>query len=584
MFRSFNKDSIATKVYATIFGSILSLIIVSGFAVQQMANIGEEITSIAKIDLPLTMLITEASTNQLEQTIQFERFLKFALETQTDSSAVADYDKAVAAFQEHGRLVQQKIIEAERLSETSIETTTIPAQRAELQKVLANLKSIELEHVAFEDHVGEVIALVAAGEITEGVKLGDQIDAEVDKLDHEIETLLLEIESFTSKAALLAEEHEKSALFWLIVLSVVVITTVSTSGYYIVTNIIIRPLETIARSVEQLSNGQLNNKVQVSNSDEIGLVAGGLEMFRVGMIEAEELRKKSAEQEKQIVERAERIAKINREFDTDVSGVLSSVASAVGQMNESAHSVATASGQTKSQAKVIRTKADESDRNMQTIGAATNELSSSVDEIGHQINTATDVSRNAVSNAQSAQDQVKDLVASGQKIGEVINLISDIAEQTNLLALNATIEAARAGEAGKGFAVVASEVKSLATQTAKATQEIGEQIEGMQNVTNITASEIEKISSTIQGVDDVITAIAGAMEEQSATIQEINRNIQFASDGAQEINDNADQVNAAANGTGDCAEVLLGASQDLSKSSDDLRDKISAFLTQIRAA
>ena len=584
MFKFFQNGSIAAKIYTTIFGCIFSFILLTGFAILQMAKIGEEIKSIAEIDLPLTVIVTEASTNQLEQSIQFERILKFALETEMDPGAAAGYADAVKKFREYGVTVEQKLTEAKRLSEDSIEIVSQGTQLKELESALVELGQIEDAHALFEAHTEEVIDLLAAGQLEEGMTIGNEVDKEVAELDSAIESLLFQIERFTVEAAQQAEQHERSALSWLITLSCVVILGAGSASYWIVRKSIVQPLDTVARSVKDLSAGDLTRSVRMQNDDEIGLVAAGLETFRLGMIEAETLRAKAAEQEKQIIQRAEQLAAINKEFDAEISVVLSSVGDAVAQLNNSARSVATASDQTKSQSQIIRTKADESDRNMQTIGAATNELSSSVAEIGQQIGNATDVSRKAVGNATSAQSQVTELVASAQKIGEVINLISDIAEQTNLLALNATIEAARAGEAGKGFAVVASEVKTLATQTAKATQEIGQQIEDMQAVTNGTAGEIEKISSTIRGVDDVITAIAGAMEEQSATIQEINRNIQFASDGAQEINDTADQVNAAANGTGDCAEVLLGASQGLSQNADELREKVSGFLERIRAA
>ena len=584
MLKLFQNGSIAAKIYATIGGCILSFIILMGVALQQMAKIGEEIASIAEIDLPLTVIVTEASTNQLEQSIQFERILKFALETQIDPNASQGYSDAVRKFRSYGATVDIKLKEAKSLSASSIEVAHQSMQREELETALASLRQIEGAHVLFEQHTEEVIALIDAGQLKQGIVLGNQVDKEVEKLDAAIESLLFRIEEFTVEAARQAEAHERSAWSWLLGLSALVSLGMAILSYLIVNRAIVQPLNNVAESVNDMTAGHLTHSVPVQNDDEIGLVARGLEAFRLGMIEAEAMRKKSVEQEKQIVDRAERLAIINQEFDEDITVVLSSVSDAVGQMNMSARSVATASDQSKSQAQVIRTKADDSDRNMQTIGAATNELSSSVSEIGQQINNATAVSRNAVANAQSAQTQVTDLVASAQKIGEVINLISDIAEQTNLLALNATIEAARAGEAGKGFAVVASEVKTLATQTANATQEIGQQIDEMQSVTNLTVSEIEKISSTIGGVDDVITAIAGAMEEQSATIQEINRSIQFATDGAKEINETADQVNSAANDTGDCAQVLLGASQDLSGNADELREKISGFLTRIRAA
>ena len=185
--------------------------------------------------------------------------------------------------------------------------------------------------------------------------------------------------------------------------------------------------------------------------------------------------------------------------------------------------------------------------NIQSVATATEELTSSIQEIGRQTTESSNISSQAVASAEGAKSHVTQLVDNAQKIGEVVNLISDIAEQTNLLALNATIEAARAGETGKGFAVVANEVKSLARQTAKATDEISSQIDSMQSVTSGTATAIEEIVGNINRVDEVINTIASAMEEHNAATAEISQSVQQAAAGAQEITANVQNVKNAQN-------------------------------------
>ena len=179
---------------------------------------------------------------------------------------------------------------------------------------------------------------------------------------------------------------------------------------------------------------------------------------------------------------------------------------------------------------------------------------------------------------------VRDLSNSAQKIGEVVGLIYDIAEQTNLLALNATIEAARAGEAGKGFAVVASEVKNLASQTAKATEEVSEQITAMQAVTGETVKAIEEIGGVISSLGKTATSIASAVEEQSASTQEISRNAQQAADGTTDISENIISVQTAAGITGESAGQVLAAAGGLSEEAEVLRAKVDEFLAEIRTA
>ena len=190
----------------------------------------------------------------------------------------------------------------------------------------------------------------------------------------------------------------------------------------------------------------------------------------------------------------------------------------------------------------------------------------------------------AVEQAERTNRHVQGLAEAAQKIGDVVKLISDIAAQTNLLALNATIEAARAGDAGKGFAVVASEVKNLATQTAKATEDISQQIASIQGATGEAVTAIQGIGKAIVDINQVASSIAAAVEEQNASTREIARNVQEASAGTQEVSSNISGVTQAASETGASARQMLDAAKGLSHQTETLRGEVARFLTQIRAA
>jgi len=189
-----------------------------------------------------------------------------------------------------------------------------------------------------------------------------------------------------------------------------------------------------------------------------------------------------------------------------------------------------------------------------------------------------------VAEAETTNQTVQGLAEAASKIGEVVNLINDIAGQTNLLALNATIEAARAGEAGKGFAVVAQEVKNLANQTAKATEEISQQIGSVQAETNDAVGAIEKIRSIIGEVNDIATTISSAVEEQGVSTQEIARNVQQAAKGTQDVNQNIESVSRAAGETGSAAGQVLNASQEMARQAEGLRGEVDRFLNEVRTA
>jgi methyl-accepting chemotaxis protein len=211
-------------------------------------------------------------------------------------------------------------------------------------------------------------------------------------------------------------------------------------------------------------------------------------------------------------------------------------------------------------------------------------MGSSVNEIGRQVQASARIASQAVEQAQQTNGRVGELAKAAARIGDVVELINMIAGQTNLLALNATIEAARAGESGRGFAVVAAEVKALAEQTAKATNEIGLQITGIQTATQDSVSAIKEIGGTIEQMSEIASSIASAVEEQGSATNEISRSVQQVSQATQQVSSNIADVNRGASETGSASSLVLSAAQRLSGDSKRLKMEVGKFVSSVRAA
>ncbi|RDV03722.1 PAS-domain containing protein [Undibacter mobilis] len=241
------------------------------------------------------------------------------------------------------------------------------------------------------------------------------------------------------------------------------------------------------------------------------------------------------------------------------------------------------SGRTSSGANTAVSAAHEASTNVETASVASDQLASSIVEIARQLTVTTDIVRGAVDETRGANAQIGGLAEAAQKIGDVVKLIRAIAEQTNLLALNATIEAARAGEAGKGFAVVASEVKSLAVQTAQATEDITTLIGAVQKATVGAVGAIGRIATRMQEIDSCATIVAAAVEEQSAATSEISQNVAGAASGARSIGTTLDDVVGAATRTSAAAESVLAAAEAVEAAASELRDEVAGFLRRVAA-
>jgi len=345
------------------------------------------------------------------------------------------------------------------------------------------------------------------------------------------------------------------------------------------------PLIRMVAAMEHLASGDLEREVvRVERRDEVGKISLALSAFRDKLRENRNL---AADQE-----RAKHSAEIDRKkamlemadgFERTIGEVVKTVSSASSEIEKAADRLSRTADQTNTLSATVANASEQSSASVQSAAAASEEMVHSVTEISRQVQESQRIATSAVQQAERTNAQIDELSQSASRIGEVVKMISAVAEQTNLLALNATIEAARAGEAGRGFAVVASEVKALATQTAKATEEIGNQIAHMQSATELSVGTIKEIGVTIRQISEITSSIAASVEEQGAATQEIARSVQQAAEGAAEVSNHIGEVSRGASDTGASAGQVHSSARALSNESNRLKDEVGQFLASVRA-
>ncbi len=358
----------------------------------------------------------------------------------------------------------------------------------------------------------------------------------------------------------------------------------SVFGWSLVRNVS-APVKAMTAAMARLADHDLAVEIPSRDRrDEIGSMAKAVQVFKDSMTKADEMAAAQKAEQAAKEERARTVNALTSAFDTRIGNVVQSVSAQATQMESSAQSLSSTAEEATKQSAAVAAASEQASANVQTVASATEELSSSIAEISRQVSQSSRIASGAVNEAQKANEMVQGLADASQKIGAVVALITDIANQTNLLALNATIEAARAGEAGKGFAVVAAEVKNLANQTAKATDEISGQIAGVQSATQEAVQAIETIGKTIGEINSITSTIAAAVEEQSAATKEIARNVEQAATGTQEVTSNISGVSQAANDTGSAATQVLTSARELAHQSDELKEVVTTFLRDVKAA
>jgi methyl-accepting chemotaxis protein len=373
-------------------------------------------------------------------------------------------------------------------------------------------------------------------------------------------------------------------------LALLVITLVSLAvavliGWLYINRSLSMRLVRTAAAMERLAGGDLSVEIAAKGHDEISAMARTVGVFKDNALEKQRIESEQKESERRAdEEQRQGMLTLAQTFEDSVLGIVETVSTAAAQMETTAQSMLGVADQNAAQSETIAEEAEHATGNVQGVVAATEELSRSVNEIAQQAEQSNQISQEAVTEARTATAEVQGLVRAAEHIGTVVELISDIANQTNLLALNATIEAARAGDAGKGFAVVASEVKNLASQTAKATEEIGEQIKAIQTATGSAVNVIDGVSQTIDNMSGIASTIAAAVVEQGSATEEIGRNVGEATQSTGEVSNNVAKIKSGALENRTAADQMLSAARELSQDSAQLKSEVGKFLAGVRAA
>lgn len=562
MSKLFSSVSLKGKILALVGILLLFTVVSGGHALRSMSSINLELDAIAKQDIPLTSAVTKVTISQLEQAIWFERLLAHGKEMADRASEKARFEKALNHYREYSKQLDKALQDGESLAAEAIKRAHTEQDRAEFEQVLTKLTAIEEAHTQYDDHVGQVLGLLTEGQVYQALELAEKVESEEERIDHELEALLFEIERFTNDAAKKAEEHEHQAqavLLWIVVFSLL---TGILLAVWIVRDITRRIAYGISIA-ETVASGDLRQAVAVNGDDEIGRLLAALAAMRDDLFRV------------------------------------------INEMHQSSNSLSVSAEELSTVTNQMTASSDSQRDNLFHVATAFNEMTATAQEVARNAANTAATTTNATSTSQHGRQVVEDAVGAiqslagevdnaaaaieklgrdSQSIGTVIDVIKSIAEQTNLLALNAAIEAARAGEQGRGFAVVADEVRTLAQRTQESTSEIETMIDRLQNSARdavqtmengrsraqdgvgkvaIAAEALEEITSAIASISDMNMQNASAAEEQTSVSEEINRNITSISHAAEQ--------NAAA------MTQTTGASERLARMAENMNGIIDQF-------
>ena len=517
--------------------------------------------------------VSEMTTRMYDRPFMATNFARSALNNYNQ----LDQTLALALLAEDAEARSAKIEEAKELLEFTVEDLEIVDERILSDKG----RKIAAEILPLIEQNGALIERVAGS----GGKADDLAAIRNDmsnNMSQVLEKFTLLVEFAMEEGFKFSQQAQasKTVISYVQIGALLITLAVGLAAAFFLAKIIANPVTDLTRVMTALAEGNLDTDIPgVGRKDELGLMAAAVQVFKNNAVA---MRRSALERETE-QRRSQRhvqnqLISLNNDLEEEIHGAVEMVVDQAGNMEMSAKGMAGDAETTNGSAEAAAKSAEQASSNVQTVAVATEQLSASISEISRQVQNSSEIASSAVQDAERADRMIQGLATAAQKIGDVVKLITDIAEQTNLLALNATIEAARAGDAGKGFAVVAAEVKNLANQTGQATEQIGEQISGIQSATEDAVKAIQTITGTIGNINEVSTAIAAAVEQQGAATAEIARNVEEAATGTADVSSNILTVNQSARSTGESANDQVELTASVRERIESMRDRLEDII------